>query len=88
MYDLDIEPMTSTLELDLPMVKMYHHTKNEVSMSTASKVIAQTATHTHTHTHMLAHARTHNENITSTTCARGNYNNKVNSPVTEGPLVL
>ena len=28
------------LKLDLDVVKMYHHTKNEVSMSIGSKVIA------------------------------------------------
>ena len=38
--DLDLDPMTLILNLDLDIVKMYHHTKNEVSMSTASKVIA------------------------------------------------
>ena len=47
--------MTLILKLDLDIVKMYHHTKNEVSMSTGSKVIArtdrQTDRHTHTHTH-------------------------------------
>ena len=47
--------MTLILKLDLDMVKMYHHTKNEVSMLRHSKVIAQTDrqtdTHTHTHTH-------------------------------------
>ena len=47
--------MTLILKLDLDIVKMYHHTKNEVSMSTASKVIARTETHT----------RTHDENITA-----------------------
>ena len=36
------------LKLDLDMVKMYHHTKNEVSMSNYSKVIALTDTHTDT----------------------------------------
>ena len=49
--DLDLDPMTLILKLDLDMVKMYHHTKNEVSMSTPSKVIAQTDRQTHTHTH-------------------------------------
>ena len=39
--------MTLVLKLDLDMVKMYHHTKNEVSMSTTSRVIAQTDAHTH-----------------------------------------
>ena len=38
--------MTSALKLVLDMVKMYHHTKNEVSMSTASKVRARTGTQT------------------------------------------
>ena len=34
--------MTLILKLDLDMVKMYMHTKNEVSMSRGSKVIART----------------------------------------------
>ena len=42
--------MTLILKFDLDMVKMYHHTKNEVSMSTGSKVIAQTDAQTDTHT--------------------------------------
>ena len=52
--DLDLNPMTLKLKHDLDIVKMYHHTKNEVSMLTSSKVIAQTdrQTDTHTHTHM------------------------------------
>ena len=49
--------MTLILKLDLDMVKMYPHTKNEVSMSSGSKVIAwtdrntdrQTDTQTHRH---------------------------------------
>ena len=36
--------MTLILKLDLDMVKMSHHTKNEVSMSRHSKGIAQTDT--------------------------------------------
>ena len=50
--------------LDLDIVKMYHYTKNEVSMSNASKVIAQTNKQTyrltdrHTHTQAL---RKHNK---------------------------
>ena len=39
-YDLDLDPMTLILKLDLDMVKMYLHTKNEVSMLRDSKVIA------------------------------------------------
>ena len=45
--------MTLVCELVLDIVKMSYHTKNEVSMSRHSKVIACTGTHTdrHTHTH-------------------------------------
>ena len=39
--------MTLVLKLDLDMVKILYHTKNEVSMSKHSKVIAQTDRHTH-----------------------------------------
>ena len=53
--------MTLVLKLDLYMVKMQHHTKNEVSMSTHSKVIAQTDRQTHRH----------DENITSTAYVGG-----------------
>ena len=51
MYDLDIDPMTLALEFDLDMVEMYHLTRNEVSVSTASKVISQTDRQTDAHTH-------------------------------------
>ena len=44
-------PLTLTLKLDLDMVKMYYHTKNGVSVSTASKVIVWTNRQTDTHTH-------------------------------------
>ena len=40
--------MTLTLKLNLDIVKMYHYTKNKVSMSNASKVKAQTDRHTDT----------------------------------------
>ena len=43
--------MTLTLELDLGMVKMYHHPKKEDSMSTVSKVIARTDRQTDTDRH-------------------------------------
>ena len=39
-YDLDLDPMTLILKLDLDIIKMYWHTKNEVSMLRGSKVIA------------------------------------------------
>ena len=42
--------MTLILNLDLDMVKMYLHTKNEVSMSSGSKVIAGTDRNTDTQT--------------------------------------
>ena len=48
--DLELDPMTLVLKLDLDMVKMYQYTKNEVSMSRHSKVIAQTDRQTDTHT--------------------------------------
>ena len=67
--DLDLDPMTLMLKLDLDMVKMYHHTKNEVSLSTHSKVIAPEQTDTQTLTHR------HHENITSTAYAGGNDGN-------------
>ena len=54
--------MTLILKFDLDMVKMYHHTKNEVSMSRHSKVIAQTDTQTDTHTDRHTHRQY--ENIT------------------------
>ena len=40
LYDFDLNPMTLILKLDLSIVKMHQHTKNEVSMSRGSKVIA------------------------------------------------
>ena len=66
--------MTLILKLDLDMVKMYYHTKNEVSMSTHSKVIAKTDTHTHTQTDRWTdrHTHRHDESITSTTYVGGN----------------
>ena len=39
--------MTLILKFDLDMVKMYLHTKNEVSMLRGSKVIARTDRQTH-----------------------------------------
>ena len=48
--DLDLEPMTLVLKLDLDIVKMFHHTKDKVSVSRYSKVIARTDTQIDTHT--------------------------------------
>ena len=59
--------MTLILEIDINMVKMYYHTKNEVSVSTASKVIAGAQTDTHRHAHR------HYEDITSAAYAGGKY---------------
>ena len=39
-YSFDLDPMTLALELDINMVKMYLHTKNEVPSYSGSKVIA------------------------------------------------
>ena len=43
----DLDPMTLILILNLDMVNIYHHTKNQVPMSNYSKVVAQTDTYTH-----------------------------------------
>ena len=61
-YDLDLDPMNLILKLDLDMVKMYLHTKNEVSMSRGSK---QTETQTDTQTDRQTDRHTYTtENIT------------------------
>ena len=39
-FDLDLHPMTLILKLDVDMVNMYLHTKNEVPSYSGSKVIA------------------------------------------------
>ena len=49
-YSFDLDPMTLILKLDLDMVKMYLHTKNEVPSYISSKVIAWTDRHTETQT--------------------------------------
>ena len=54
--------MTLILKLDLDMVKMYHHTQNELSISTHSWLYPE-QTDTHTHTHTL------DKNLTATTHA-------------------
>ena len=51
--------MTLILKHDLDMNKMYHHIKNEVSMSRHSKVIAQTDRQTDTQTHTCTHTHRH-----------------------------
>ena len=40
--DLELDPMTLTLKLDLDILKMHHPAKKEVSRSSSSKVIACT----------------------------------------------
>ena len=50
--------LTLILKCGIDMVKMYYHPKNEISMSTHSKVIAQTDRHTdNTKTLPLPHTR-------------------------------
>ena len=39
-YSFDLDPMTLVLKLDLDIVKMYLHTKNEVPSYSGSKDIA------------------------------------------------
>ena len=57
--------MTLILKIDLDMVKMYLHTKNEVSMSRGSKVIAWTDRNTDTQTDRQTDRETDTtENIT------------------------
>ena len=57
--------MTLVLKLDLDMVRMYLHTKNEVSMSSGSKFIVCTDGHTDRHTDRQTHRQTDmTENIT------------------------
>ena len=39
LFDLDLAPMTMILKLDLDMVKMYLHTKNEVPFDASPTMI-------------------------------------------------
>ena len=48
--DLGLDPMTLSYEVGLGILKMYLHTKNEVSRSRLSEVRARTG-HTDRHTH-------------------------------------
>ena len=56
--------MTLILKLDLDIDKMYHHTKNEVSMPRHSKFIAQMDRQTHIHTDTHRQTDRQYENIT------------------------
>ena len=58
--------MTLILKLDPDMVKMYVHTKNEVSMSRGSKVIACTDRNTDRQTDRHTHRQTHTQTETHT----------------------
>ena len=49
-FDLDLNPMTLIVKLELDMVNMYLYTKDEVPSYSSSKVIASTDTQTDTHT--------------------------------------
>ena len=61
--------MTLIINLDLDMVRMYLHTKNEVSMLSSSKVIVctdrQTDTQTDRHTHTQTDRQTHRQTDTT-----------------------
>ena len=65
-HDLDLDPMTLILKLDLDIIKMYLHTKNEVSSSRHSKVIARTDRQTHRQTHRQTDTQTHRHTHTHT----------------------
>ena len=54
-YDIDLDPMTFIFELDLDIMKMYLHTKNEVPRSRHSNVRTQTDTYTDTHIDTTEH---------------------------------
>ena len=47
-YNLDLDPMTLVLDLDLDVLKMYVRAKNEVSRSGLSKVTSPNRTETDT----------------------------------------
>ena len=57
--DLDLNPLTLLLKPDLDVVKMYHGTKNEVSMSR----------HRNGHTHRQTERQTHAQSITFPKCS-------------------
>ena len=59
--------MTLILKLDLDVVKIYLHTKHEVSMSSGSKVIAWTDKHRQTHTQTDTQTDTHTDRQTDMT---------------------
>ena len=67
--------MALVLKDDIDMIKMYYHTKNEVSTSTASKDITQTDSqytqYTHIHTEKNGQTHKHYENVTSPAHAGG-----------------
>ena len=76
--------MTLILKLDLDMVKMYYHTKTQVSMSTHSKVIAQTDKQTHTYIHTYIHTdrQTHTRTHIHTHTRRKHYVYRIRREVT------
>ena len=47
-YDLDLDPITLILKLDLDMVKMYLYTKNEVYVKQFKSYSLNRQTHRHT----------------------------------------
>ena len=71
-FDLDLDPMTLILKLDLNMVKMYLYTENEVPSCSSSKVIAWTDRQTDTQrdrqtdTHRQTHRQTYRQTETQT----------------------
>ena len=56
--DLDLDQMTLILKLDLNDINIEHYTKNDVSLSTHSKVISQTGRQTYRHYESITHTHT------------------------------
>ena len=64
--DLKLDPMILVLKPDLDTMKMYLHTKNEVSRSSGSKTIACTDRQTDRHTHTQTDRQTDRGNMRGT----------------------
>ena len=47
LFDLDFDPMTLILKLDLDVIKMYLYFKNKLPSYSISNIMAQTDRHTH-----------------------------------------
>ena len=68
MFDLDLDPMTLILKLDLDMVKMYHHAKMKFLCQLVQKLQLKQI---NTQTQINRQTERLYENITSTAYAGG-----------------